>query len=69
MFEIEKNIQPPYLREKYPFQVMEVGDCFVVEGAIANAARAASAAYGKRHSKKFVSRMVECGQVRIWRVE
>lgn len=71
---IEKNVPAPSgkttrgRKSKYPFAHMEVGDSFTVtisEGAYV--VGSAAGAYGRRHNKKFTTR-VAGGLARVWRV-
>ena len=72
-YKIEKNI--PLIKNRYPFNEMEVGDSIKVTGdrKKINSARSSSTLYGKRNNKKFTSRQEHSDpgemSVRIWRVE
>lgn len=79
MYEIDKGIEIPApniannARRLYPFPEMEIGDSFLVPGdgdkKVLQARLGSAACYfGKRNSKRFVTRSVE-GGVRVWRVE
>lgn len=66
---IDKGIPLPPRggRQRYPWQEMEVGDSFFVEGASVRSLSAAAAQVGRRSGRKFSLRTVE-GGVRCWRV-
>lgn len=67
MYQIEKNIP---VAGKYPFEKMEVGDSFYVEGdkkAKANL-RMAAFTYRKNANVKFATKSDDKG-IRIWRTE
>lgn len=71
MFEIEKGVPIPEITHasKYPFEKMEVGDSFFVEGDEAkNRLYSSASVYSKRHGgkTKFVVRGVD-GGARCWR--
>ena len=78
-FKIEKDIPIPPARRsskrKYPFNKMQIGESILIEGDRKKLRKASCAAqvYGKRNSKKFISRLLEKdGEffgVRLWRVE
>lgn len=53
---------------KYPFDLMEVGDSFLVTDLKVKTISRTCCRYGKRLSRKFVSRTVD-GGVRVWRTE
>lgn len=58
-------------RRSYPFQDMEVGDCFRIPNTndplILNRVRVAASLYGKRHDKYFTVRVSTC-DITTWRV-
>jgi len=73
---IEKNIPPPRdLRpkakaSKWPFQDMEVGDSFLVEGLEANKVFAAKQSYMTTHpGTRFICRSISDTEVRCWRIQ
>ena len=73
MYEIEKNVEMPRLRAgkepKYPFENMEVGDSFFVEGGNLPSIRSSAAYARKRYNAgKFKSTEMD-GGVRCWRVK
>lgn len=68
MYEIDKGIEIPQPRSEYPFGEMEIGDSFLAPKEKIKGVRAAASEYGKRKSKRFMTRTVE-GGVRVWRVE
>lgn len=53
---------------KYPLASLEVGDSFLVPGAVARRLATAASQAGKRLGRKFATRKVE-GGVRVWRLE
>lgn len=85
MIEIRKNVPmpPPWTprgpgctRPKYPFELMEVGDSFVIEdGSVDNSTiRVVAATAGSRHGMKFTCRSLrnednEVYGIGVWRVE
>lgn len=76
-FVIEKGIPMPRPRahgvSKYPFGELSVGDSFfVASGDDIKCQRSVSASaqnYGKRHQKKFATRVIKGQGVRVWRIE
>jgi hypothetical protein len=73
MIKIDKNVAIPIIERggvaKYPWNKMEIGDSFFIEGAkTTTSITSAASPYGKRHNKKFTARAVD-GGVRIWRIE
>lgn len=66
---VEKGIPAPVLREvvKYPYEDMEVGDSFYVEGGTLNKLCYQNRKAGIALGWKFTVRKVE-GGVRVWRV-
>jgi len=62
---IEKGVPIP---GRFPFGQMEVGDSFVITTKRSTAAVAARR-YGDKHKMKFVTRKMDNGAIRIWRVE
>lgn len=74
-YKIEKGVEIPRTAyQEYPFDEMEVGDSFFVEGGSTQISKGDSRAYraakmyGLRHSVEFSARTVE-GGLRIWRVK
>lgn len=73
-YKIEKNIQIPLKRtRKYPFDEMEVGDSFMIEGytpkkIVSITSSANSFCKTHRNGWKFTVRKIE-GDIRIWRVK
>jgi hypothetical protein len=63
---VEKNIPMP----GFPFSKMQIGDSFLIPGNIKRStASVAAKRYEKKHNVKFVSRKMDNGAIRIWRVE
>ena len=62
-FKIEKGIEVPQYRAKYPFKKMEVGDSFFSETDACSSAYM----YGKRNGKRFLIRKEGDG-FRVWRI-
>ena len=70
-FEIERGVPMPKLRNKYPFEHMDVGDSFLVPADMKDEIKTISSAAsyaGKQLKFKFVTKTVDEG-VRVWRVE
>lgn len=72
-FTIEKGIPVPKQigagrKTKYPFDLMEVGDSFLVTDLKVKTISRSCGTYGKRLERKFTSRTVD-GGVRVWRTE
>lgn len=74
MYEIEKNVDLPKRRNRYPFGRMEVGDSFLVTDQKGmNGVSSAASSYAKVEGGKFrtlmrtMERDGESG-VRVWRV-
>lgn len=67
MVQIETGIPIPAKphKSKYPWDTMEVGQSFVGGRGLGTLASAT----GKRIGRKFVTRKLECGNVRVWRTE
>lgn len=67
---IEKGVPAPRYRGryKYPWEVLEVGDSFLVGEGLYGTVMAGAQYQGKKLGKRFVVRKVEDG-VRVWRVE
>lgn len=71
-FKIEKGVKFPSKtcdkRLKYPFNLMEVGDSFVVSEADKRSVTTTSHNYGARHGKKFSIRTTN-NVTRVWRTK
>ena len=69
MYEIENNVEIPELKRfrnsKYPFDLMEVGQSFKVEGK--NPSSAVSQQNKRNPEKRFIVRR-EGDDFRVWRV-
>jgi hypothetical protein len=67
---VEKGIPAPLMREviDYPYENMEVGDSFFVEGGTLNRMCYQNRRWGKKLGGRFTVKKVE-GGVRVWRVE
>ena len=74
MVSIDKHIPyfPPQTRsgfnKKYPWAEMEVGDSFI-HSASKYTARSSAAKEGDRLGRKFATRALPNGMVRIWRIK
>lgn len=83
-FKIEHDIPIPPARKgyvkgernEYPWGEMDVSDSFFVPfdeyelpGLVANRVKAAASRIGKLRRTKYVTRFVESGGVRVWRVK
>lgn len=69
MYKIEKGVPIPDRRLKiikYPWETMDIGDSFFVEGKHTRNLTGAAHNYGKNHNKIFSCRTVNNG-VRVWR--
>ena len=70
MYEIENGVKIPELKQsrkgKYPFDLMEVGQSFKVEGK--NPSSAVSQRNKRNPEKRFIVRR-EGDDFRVWRVE
>lgn len=72
MFNIESGVPVPPKgvfgrSSKYPWQLMDVDDSFMVEKGNLKSLRTTAYGAGKRMGLKFTARAVE-GGVRVWRV-
>jgi hypothetical protein len=69
MYEVIKDRPSPGLRSKYPFDRLEVGDCFIVPNSEANPPALYSASYAasKHLGMKFTVRKTPEGYG-VWRV-
>lgn len=73
-FKIEDGIaipaerQPRTRRAKYPWNELEVGQSFFVEGSSARSMGSTASHAGRRLKRKFIARSTE-GGVRVWRYE
>ena len=70
---IEKSVPMPSGPGKrgrmiYPWDEMDVGDSFFVDGVSSAAMSACASAFGRRNGKKFTCRKEGTG-TRVWRVE
>lgn len=63
---IDKDVPIP---SYYPFEKMEVGDSFLSTTAKRHNLSVAMLRYGRKTGKKFISRTLEDGSVRVWRVK
>lgn len=64
---VEKNIPMPGV---FPFSQMQPGDSFLIPGHIKRStASVAAKRYAQKHKVKFVSRKMDNGAIRMWRVE
>jgi hypothetical protein len=71
MYQIEKDVQKPGMRSRYPFQQMAIGDSFLVPAEPADvktvtAIRGAVSAFQKRVGGRFSVLRVDGGW-RVWR--
>jgi hypothetical protein len=69
-FKIEKGIPPPIGKKngKYPYDKMDVGDSFYIEGAKITTISASIYHQNKKNKNKFASKTVDSG-VRVWRIQ
>lgn len=69
MYEIHKGVPVPALKRtsKYPFDAMEVGDCFYVPVGLTKTIRSAAVNFGRRHGWRFTTRLLDDGQLGVWR--
>ena len=69
MYEIDKNVPlPPFTRgARFPYEQLEVGDSFYVEGGKLSSICNSNYRVGKRLQAKFTARQEDSG-VRVWRV-
>ena len=66
---IQKNVPVPTFRVSWPFAEMKVGDSILVEDpGLTPRVRMAAYDFGKRNSRRFMTRSVE-GGVRVWRTK
>lgn len=72
-YEIKKNIPIPTAQRSYkwPWSRMEVGDCVDIEGDAVYRLKAQRAAhtYGCINNRRFVTRAIDIGVLRVWRAE
>ena len=70
MVTLEKNIEIPEKQKiaKYPYEALELGDSFYLEGGDLSKLCNANYREWRRTGKKFTARKVENG-VRLWRIE
>ncbi len=67
-FAIPAERKPRARRAKYPWDALEVGQSFFVEGASARSMSSTASHAGRRLKKKFIARSADNG-VRVWRYE
>lgn len=67
-FAIPAERQPRVRRAKYPWNELEVGQSFFVEGGSARSMGSTASHAGRRLKRKFIARAAE-GGVRVWRYE
>ena len=67
-YEIPAERQPRKRRAKYPWNELNVGQSFFVEGAPLRSMTSTASHAGRRYGKKFVVRLAD-GGVRVWRYE
>ena len=53
----------------YPFEKMDIGDSFVMKLEKRHRLSVAMMRYGKKTGTKFISRKMEDGSIRVWRVK
>jgi hypothetical protein len=63
---IDKDVPIP---SYYPFEKMEVGDSFVSTATKRHSLSVAMLRYSRKTGKKFVSRTIDDGSIRVWRVK
>lgn len=73
MIELEHGIPMPEAGNrvtKYPFRIMEVGDSFVISITKQNSISAQMSLNRKIDSnKKFITRKINDGELRVWRIQ
>lgn len=67
-FPIKKNVPIPSFPNKYPWEALEIGDSFFVNGKRATLLSSAKGHTERKTGRKFTTRSVE-GGCRVWRVE
>jgi hypothetical protein len=67
-YEIPAERQPRKRRAKYPWNELNVGQSFFVDGAKLRSMSSTASHAGRRLSRKFVVRNAEHG-VRVWRLD
>ncbi len=69
---VERGIEIPEVirgrRSRYPFATMAVGDAVVIARQDVVGARTSASTLAKRTGKRFTSRSLDDGSIRIWRV-
>jgi len=66
------EIRSRHRRNKYNFQDLSVGDSYLLKSddpMEIQSARSAVSHFGRRYERKFATRIVENGFLRIWRLE
>ena len=64
--EVSKGVPLPLPKKRFPYNVMDVGDSFFVEGSTLQLVCNYNYRAGKRFGKKFIARREDSG-VRVWR--
>lgn len=70
-YEIKKGVPIPIGTKsctKYPFQYMEIGDCFFADPEIGARVRNSVSAYNRTKHEKFVARKTADGRIGVWRI-
>lgn len=67
-YAIPAERQPRVRRAKYPWNELEVGQSFFVEGARLRSMSSTASHAGRRTGRKFIVRNADSG-VRVWRVD
>ena len=72
MIKIDKHVPIPKdnrgRQSKYPWDQMDVGDSFLVGPDGPRGMRGIASGAGTKRGKKFATRALEDGSVRVWRV-
>jgi len=66
MYKIDKGCEPPKIRTKWPWSIMDVGDRAEFRSNIAKAQKSCHV-YGHRFGRKFVTKKSE-NLLHVWRV-
>lgn len=67
-YAIPAERQPRTRRAKYPWNELEVGQSFFVDGARLRSMSSTASHAGRRLKRKFIVRSVDSG-VRVWRLD
>ena len=67
MIAIEKGVEVPRVGAVYPYEVMEIGDSFLVPNGVSQVVCNSNFRMGRKLKRKFMCRRVE-GGIRVWRI-